>query len=62
MFYYYYHFFLSEQKVYNWVMEKKQKIAMKKLKFVIVVAPGSNCQVGIVRGNCPDGGIVLKLI
>ena len=43
-------------------MEKKQRIAMKKLKFVIVVALGSNCQVGIVRGNCPGGGIVLKLI
>ena len=33
----------SSQKLYNWVIEKKQKIAMKKLEFVIVIALGSNC-------------------
>ena len=38
-------------------MEKKQKIAMKKLQFVIVIALGSNCPGVIVEevigGNCP---------
>ena len=45
-------------------MEKKQKIFMKKLQFVIVIALGSNCRGVIIRGgyNSPrwqlSGGIV----
>ena len=31
-------------------MEKKQKIAKKKLQFVIVIALGSNCPGIIIRG------------
>ena len=38
-------------------MEKEQKIAMKKLQFVIVIALGSNCPgvivEGVIGGNCP---------
>ena len=33
-------------------MEKKQKIAMKKLQFVIVISVGSNCPGVIIRGQC----------
>ena len=33
-------------------MEKKQKIAMKKLQFVIVISLGSNCPGVIIRGQC----------
>ena len=46
-------------------MEKKQKIAMKKLQFVIVITLGSNCSGVIIRGqyNSPrwelSRGIVL---
>ena len=32
-------------------MEKKQKIVMKKLQFVIIIALGSNCQSVIIRGQ-----------
>ena len=32
-------------------MEKKQKIAMKKLQFVIVISVGSNCPGVVIRGN-----------
>ena len=33
-------------------MEKKQKIAMKKMSFVIVISLGSNCPGEISRGQC----------
>ena len=45
-------------------MEKKQKIAMKKLQFFLVIAPGSNCRGVLIRGQCHSlrwelsGGIV----
>ena len=74
MFCYYYHYYFCchnrKQKFYNWVREKKQKLAMKKLLFVIVISLDGNCpgvnirgvvqqsQVGIVKRNCP-GSIAL---
>ena len=33
-------------------MEKKQKIAMKKLQFVIVISVGGNCPGVIIWGQC----------
>ena len=33
-------------------MEKKQKIAIKKLQFVIVISVGSNCLGVIIQGQC----------
>ena len=33
-------------------MEKKQKIAIKKLQFAIVIFVGSNCPGVIIRGQC----------
>ena len=58
MFYYYYHYFCChnrKQKLYNWAKEKKQKTVMKKLRFVIAIALGSNCPGVTIRGqyNCP---------
>ena len=47
MFYYYYHCYFcchnKKRKLFNWTMEKKQKIAMKNLQFLIVIALGTNC-------------------
>ena len=40
------------QKLYYWAMEKKQKIAIKKLQFAIVISVGSNCPGVIIRGQC----------
>ena len=41
-----------KQKLCNWALEKKQKIAMKKLQFVIVISVGSYCPGVIIRGQC----------
>ena len=55
---------LSLQKLYNWPVEKKEKIAMKKLQFFLVIALGSNCRGVLIRGQCHSlrwelsGGIV----
>ena len=49
-------------------MEKKQKITMKKLQFVIVIALGSNTPGVIIRGKCNSpkwelsGGIIQEAI
>ena len=56
-------------------MEKKQKISMKNLYFVIVTSLGSNCQGVIIRGqykrdpvgnclggNCPRTNIMILFI
>ena len=53
MFYYYYHYHFPflQQKLYNWAMEKKQKTAIKRLQFVIVIALGSNCLGVTIWGN-----------
>ena len=60
MFYYYYHYHFPflQQKLYNWAMEKKQKTAIKRLQFVIVIALGSNCPGVTIWGqyNSPRGG------
>ena len=55
MFYYCYHHYFCchnrKQKLYNCAMEKKQKIAMKKLLFGTVIALGSNRPAVIIWGQ-----------
>ena len=64
MFYYYYHYHFPflQQKLYNWAMEKKQKTAIKRLQFVIVIALGSNCPGVTIWGqyNSPRGGGIFQ--